>query len=138
VIPLDETLLFVSPIYLQAERSPMPELRIVVLATEDRMVYGDTFDEALRRLLDVQGAVPGTTALDGLNADAIALTDQTSTFSGETPAPTEELISRASQALDAYQRLTAAGRLGDAGRELEELRTILETLGATGSVQLND
>jgi hypothetical protein len=138
VIPLDETLLFVSPIYLQAERSPMPELRIVVLATEDRMVYGDTFDEALRRLLDGQSAVVATTAFDDLNADAIALTDPTSTSPGETPAPTEEMISRASQALDAYQRLTAAGRLADAGRELEELRTILETLGAIGSVQSND
>ena len=102
------------------------------------MVYGDTFDEALRRLLDGQSAVVATTAFDDLNADAIALTDPTSTSPGETPAPTEEMISRASQALDAYQRLTAAGRLADAGRELEELRTILETLGAIGSVQSND
>jgi uncharacterized membrane protein (UPF0182 family) len=34
VMPLEDTLLFVEPIYLQAERSPMPELRIVVLATQ--------------------------------------------------------------------------------------------------------
>ena len=126
VIPLDETLLFVSPIYLQAERSPMPELRIVVLATEDRMTHGATFEEALQLLLAGQGFVAPTPQIE-----------TTGTTPGETPsmpAPasvdTDELISRASQALDEYQRLTAAGRLADAGRALEELKVILQTLGA--------
>ena len=37
VIPLGRGLLYAEPIYLQAERSPMPELRIVVLALQDRL-----------------------------------------------------------------------------------------------------
>jgi uncharacterized membrane protein (UPF0182 family) len=32
--------MFVEPIYLQAERSPMPELRLVVLATQEKLGYG--------------------------------------------------------------------------------------------------
>src|SRR4029077_16783987 len=36
VIPVGRALLYAEPIYLQAERSPMPELRIVVLALQDR------------------------------------------------------------------------------------------------------
>src|SRR5437016_14196298 len=48
VIPLNDTILFAEPIYLQAERSPMPELRLVVLATQDRLAYETTFDESLR------------------------------------------------------------------------------------------
>ena len=47
VMPVGRALLYAEPIYLQAERSPMPELRIVVLALQDRLAYGPTFEAAL-------------------------------------------------------------------------------------------
>src|SRR4030095_261015 len=50
VIPVGRALLYAEPIYLQAERSPMPELRIVVLALQDRLAYGPTFEAALAAL----------------------------------------------------------------------------------------
>ena len=50
VMPVGRGLLFAEPIYLQAERSPMPELRIVVLATQDRLAYGPTFEAAMASL----------------------------------------------------------------------------------------
>src|SRR6201998_1007079 len=50
VIPCGHALLYAEPIYLQAERSPMPELRLVVLALQDRLAYGPTFDSAMRSL----------------------------------------------------------------------------------------
>jgi len=40
VIPCGQALLYAEPIYLQADRSPMPELRLVVLALQDRLAYG--------------------------------------------------------------------------------------------------
>src|SRR5205807_2035219 len=46
VIPIGKALLYAEPIYLQAERSPMPELRVVVLALQDRLAYGPTFESA--------------------------------------------------------------------------------------------
>ncbi len=53
VIPIGKGLLYAEPIYLQAQRSPMPELRLVVLALQDRLAYGPTFevgdDRTLRR-----------------------------------------------------------------------------------------
>ena len=52
VIPLDDVLLFAEPMYLQAERSPMPELRLVVLATQDRLAYATRFPEALNSILE--------------------------------------------------------------------------------------
>jgi uncharacterized membrane protein (UPF0182 family) len=39
VIPSGRALLYAEPIYLQAERSPMPALRLVVLALQDKLVY---------------------------------------------------------------------------------------------------
>ena len=50
VIPCGKALIYAEPIYLQAERSPMPELRLVVLAVQDRLAYGSTFEAALRSL----------------------------------------------------------------------------------------
>jgi uncharacterized membrane protein (UPF0182 family) len=122
VIPLEQTLLFVAPIYLQAERSPMPELRIVVLATQDRMAYGASFEEALAGL--IEGSNFPSAELTGLpteSSDDPAM----STTSG----PTDALILRAGRALSEYQRLTAEGQLADAGRSLEELKQALDQLG---------
>jgi uncharacterized membrane protein (UPF0182 family) len=50
VIPSGRALLYAEPIYLQAERSPMPELRLVVLALQDKLAYGPTFESALASL----------------------------------------------------------------------------------------
>src|SRR5260221_893873 len=50
VIPCGRALLYAEPIYLQAERSPMPELRLVVLALQDRLAYGPTFESAMTAL----------------------------------------------------------------------------------------
>src|SRR3984885_3467583 len=50
VIPCGRALLYAEPIYLQAERSPMPELRLVVLALQDKLAYGPTFESAMRAL----------------------------------------------------------------------------------------
>src|SRR5438128_10283747 len=50
VIPSGRALLYAEPIYLQAARSPMPELRLVVLALQDRLAYGPTFESAMAAL----------------------------------------------------------------------------------------
>src|SRR5271155_3317631 len=50
VIPTGRALLYAEPIYLQAERSPMPELRLVVLALQDKLAYGPTFESAMTAL----------------------------------------------------------------------------------------
>src|ERR1017187_5592118 len=56
VIPSGRALLYAEPIYLQAERSPMPELRLVVLALQDRLAYGPTFEAALAGLFGGAGS----------------------------------------------------------------------------------
>ena len=52
VIPIGKALLYAEAIYLQADRSPMPELRLVVLALQDRLAYGPTFEAAMSSLFD--------------------------------------------------------------------------------------
>ena len=42
--------LYVESIYIQANEARMPQLKKVVLAMGDRLIYRDTFDEALAEL----------------------------------------------------------------------------------------
>ena len=56
VIPIGEALLYAEPIYLQAESLAFPELKRVVLATNERVVMAPTLNDAVDALL--AGAVP--------------------------------------------------------------------------------
>jgi uncharacterized membrane protein (UPF0182 family) len=46
-IPIEDTLIYVEPIYLQAETAAYPELRLVAVMHNDNLSYAETFDEAL-------------------------------------------------------------------------------------------
>src|SRR6185295_10219624 len=118
VMPLEDTLLFVEPIYLQAERSPMPELRLVVLATQDRLAYAARFPEALAQLL--QGTAPVVAAPAPAAANAPPTPAK--------PAEMQSLVDRANRALSDYRRLTSEGKLGEAGSKLDEIKQLLEEM----------
>src|SRR6185369_13183841 len=50
VIPIEESLIYVQPIYLRAEGGNIPELKRVVVAHENRVVMGETLEEGLNAL----------------------------------------------------------------------------------------
>jgi len=125
VIPTGRALLYAEPIYLQAERSPMPELRLVVLALQDRLAYGPTFESAMSALFGGGVSSLSTAAVTG---EPPARDTPASTAS---PQPTEDrsaLIAEAAKDLADYQRLTAEGKLGEAGQKLEQLKRALDRL----------
>ncbi len=123
VIPMGSALLYAEPIYLQAERSPMPELRLVVLALQDKLAYGPTFESAIASLFG--GAVSSLTAASP--TEPVRGTP-TSAIAREPAADLHALIGEAAKDLADYQRLTAEGKLGEAGKKLEELKSALEKL----------
>jgi uncharacterized membrane protein (UPF0182 family) len=128
VIPTGRALLYAEPIYLQAERSPMPELRLVVLALQDRLAYGPTFESAMAALFG--GAASSMSASTASPAPASAEPPRNAS-SGAAPATDlNALISEAARDLADYQRLTAEGKLGEAGQKLEELKRALDKLNA--------
>jgi uncharacterized membrane protein (UPF0182 family) len=51
-IPVEDTLIYVEPIYLQAETAAYPELRLVAVMHNDELSYAETFDQALRNLFE--------------------------------------------------------------------------------------
>ncbi len=129
VIPTGRALLYAEPIYLQAERSPMPELRLVVLALQDRLAYGPTFESAMAALFG--GAVSSMTA-PTMSAAAVPAEPvrgaPASNASPQSAADLKALIAEAAKDLADYQRLTAEGKLGEAGQKLEELKRALDKL----------
>jgi len=111
VIPIDDALLYVEPIYLQADAAAYPELRVVVLMHKDRMSYADTFDQALRGLVagePREGPAAGLEALVG----------------------STEAARRASEALGNYLRLQGERRFEQAAAELRALEGSLKELEA--------
>jgi uncharacterized membrane protein (UPF0182 family) len=124
VIPIGKGLLYAEPIYLQAERSPMPELRLVVLALQDRLVYGPTFESAMTQLFG-----GGISTASGAAASA-APAQPAQAGARQPSTDLKSLISAAAKDFNDYQQLTASGKLAEAGQKLEQLKRKLEDLNA--------
>src|SRR5687768_1497821 len=119
VIPIGRSLLFVEPVYLQAERSPMPELRVVVLATQEKLAFGQTFSEAMNSLFGEAAQAPAPQASPGPTQPTPAATPS---------QDLHQLVNRAIQEFEDYQRLTSQGKLGEAGQKLEQHKRTLDEI----------
>jgi uncharacterized protein len=134
VIPTGRALLYAEPIYLQAERSPMPELRLVVLALQDKLAYGPTFESAMAALFG--GAASSMSAPSASSQSTNVAAGPAESGRGASAGVTSPqsaldlnaLIAEAARDLADYQRLTAEGKLGEAGQKLEELKRALDKL----------
>jgi uncharacterized membrane protein (UPF0182 family) len=132
VIPSGKALLYAEPIYLQAQQSPMPELRLVVLALQDRLAYGPTFQSALASLYNGEASV--LSAGNAAEATPAAAAPK-GPATGQAPVTAlggdkDALIAEAGRDFADYQRLTAAGKLSEAGQKLDDLKRVLDRLNA--------
>jgi uncharacterized membrane protein (UPF0182 family) len=134
VIPVGRALLYAKPIYLQAERSPMPQLRLVVLALQDRLGYGPNLDAALTSLFG-EAAIGKAAPSRAVAPVAPAPPGAAPGAAAPPPPPVQALIDQAARELAEYQRLTAEGRLGEAGQRLESLKRLLEQLQKGGTLE---
>ncbi len=138
VIPIGRSLLYVEPVYLQAQRSPMPELRLVVLAIQERLGYGQSFEEAMANLFGDAGKAPAPSAEAANPTDSSPTPSDPKEVANPSPAPVavetvQRLILKAVQEFDDYQRLTSQGKHGEAGQKLEQHKRTLEELKRLGS-----
>ncbi len=119
VIPIEDGLLYVEPLFLQAERSQLPELKRVIVASGPRIVMAPTLDEALAGLFG--GRPPAPAAPAGPAPPG-----------GSAPADAAARA-LAEEALAIYrgaQERLRAGDLQGYSREIERLGPILERLRA--------
>jgi len=119
VIPIRESLLYVQPLYLQAEGGRIPELKRVVVAYQNQVVMDETLDGALASLFG-GSAVPGTSAPSAAAAAAAPATSDA------------QLRSLVADVRRHYQSALDAQRAGDWARygdEMREVGRLLDELG---------
>lgn len=122
VLPIENTILYVAPIYLQAAQARMPQLKKVALGMGNLLAYQDTYEQALADLLSQLGLAPPpqvSQAAPGTPPPAAG------------PAPAAGMSS-ADPRVEAirghmrrYRELQSQGKWSEAGRELEAIDALL-------------
>jgi len=120
VIPIDEALLYVQPLYLQAEGGRIPELKRVLVAYENQVVMRETFEQALQALFAGGGDVPVTQVVDAAPSAPVAT---------EANVGLQQLVGEARRL---FQSALEAQRAGDWARYGEEMRRLGELLERGG------
>lgn len=108
VIPIDGSILYVEPLYLQAEATSVPELKRVIVAYREQVVMAETLDAALARVFG-----EGGTPLPPGGEQTVA-----------------QLAARATQLFNAAEEAIRRGDWAEYGRLQGELRQVLEQLRA--------
>ncbi len=117
VLPVGDTFLYVEPIYIQSSEARMPQLRKVVLAVGNELIYRDTYDQALADLGRLAGASPPPREVTGKAPEP-----------GSPPPPQLVSDGRLDQIrthMRRYRDLASQGKWADAGKELEAVEALL-------------
>jgi len=116
VLPVEDTFLYVEAIYIQAAEARMPQLKKVVLAMGNSLIYEDTYQQAVAQLarLSSQPGAPPAQRQTSETAPAAG-------FAQPAAAEAETRLERIRQHLERYRQLTGQGRLAEAGKELEAI-----------------
>ncbi|MEA5449742.1 UPF0182 family protein [Leptolyngbya sp. CCNP1308] len=114
VIPVEQSLLYVQPIYLRADQGELPALQRVIVAYSDRVVMRETLDQSL----------------DAIFGDAIA-PPPAPADPGAEPAPPSTVSDLVQSALESYQSGQQALQQGDwqrYGEAQQQLERALQEL----------
>ena len=129
VIPIEDSLMYVEPLYLQAESSQMPELKRVIVAYENRIVMEEDLATALSKVFGSQPlrTTPSqSTSQLEMRTDAAAL--------DTTQQPDSVIVGTEIQnANQLFEQAIAAQRSGDwalYGERMERLGVLLQNLSA--------
>jgi uncharacterized membrane protein (UPF0182 family) len=114
VLPVGNTFLYVDPIYIQSNEASMPQLKKIVLAVGNRLIYADSYDEALSRLSGgAQQLIQQATTVPAAPPNA-------GTPAAPSPAA-DQRLQRVRDHLRRYRELAAQGKWAEAGKELEAI-----------------
>ncbi len=117
VLPVENTFLYIEPIYIQASQARMPQLKKIALAMGDTLIYTDGYEQAVADLARLSGSA----------APAVSAKTETAA-TGQPPPPTpgvDRRIETVRQHLERYRALAAQGKWAEAGKELEAIETLV-------------
>lgn len=114
VIPMNNSILYIEPLYLQAENSQMPEFKRVIVGYGDKIVMENNLQEALVRIFG-----------SGAN---VAIQTPTEAGQPEQNASTQALIKQARQYYDTAMEMLKQGNWAAYGENINKLNEILAKL----------
>lgn len=123
VIPVEDSLLYVEPLYLQAEQSRMPELRRVIVAHGDRVVMEPTLSLALQKIFG-----------EDIGEEITPPPQEQQPPAEDLLATNFELIKKANQLFDESQERLKNGDWAGYGKAMEELKAVLKKLAAQSNI----
>ncbi|MFQ6132314.1 MAG: UPF0182 family protein [Armatimonadota bacterium] len=136
VLPIEDTILYVEPIYIQSSANPFPQLRQVIVADNRRLAAEPTLDQALAVLLGERAPSPAMEAAAGPleelappeAAPPPEVTPPVPPPTGELSEEVRRLILQAEQHSREAEKLGQAGDYAGAAAEQEKLRQTLDEL----------
>ncbi len=129
VVPIEQSILYVSPLYLRAETGQLPELKRVIAAYGDRVVMEETLGAALAALF--KETAPPAALLPPAAASATGEKASVGPPNGPVDARAREALAHYNNALEKLK----AGDWAGFGNELDAMRPLLEQLGKTPARQ---
>ena len=121
IVPIEDSLLYIEPVYLEATNSSIPEVKRVIVAYGDRIAYETTLAEALNSLFG-EGSAEESTGSDQSAAAGEGSGGQDQTMSQA------QVISNAQQAFANAQKASQEGDWAAYGQYLDELEQYLNML----------
>ena len=121
VIPIEDSLLYVEPVYLEATNSSIPEVKRVIVVYGDEIAYESTLAEALNSLFG-EGSAHESKGSEEMNQSG-GDKDQS-----EKTLTKSELIQAAQSAYDAAQDALKDGDWAKYGKYMDELEEYLNQL----------
>lgn len=122
VIPIENSLIYVRPLYLKAETGKIPELKRVIVAYENKIAMEETLEEGLGRIfsgLQTQPETQTTTAPDE---------DVRSEENVKSDEPNNDLLNDAKAAYEAAITAQRNGEWTKYGEEIKKLGEILSNI----------
>lgn len=129
VIPIENSLVYVEPIYLEATNSSLPEVKRVIIYYNDRIAY----EPSLSRALDVMFGAGSGTPLNGGETPGEGGEPGEGGGTGGESQTVEALILKAVQAFTNAQVAQQNGDWAAYGQHLKELEDTLNLLRGSGS-----
>ena len=123
VIPIENSLLYIRPLYLRGTGGRIPELKRVIVAYQNHIVMEESLDAAIARIF--RGGA-------GRPAAPVAASAPAGT-SAATPSAAESIDALAARAREHYQRALQAQREGDWARYGEEIKKLGDVLDQMGN-----
>jgi uncharacterized membrane protein (UPF0182 family) len=117
VLPIENTFLYVEPIYIQASQARMPQMKKVAVVMGNNLIYTDTWPQAVAALSGAELAQP---ALGGVS------TEPRQPAPTAQPAGEDPRIPEIRRHLQRYRDLVSQGKWSEAGKELEAVQALVQ------------